>query len=139
MDYNDIQSGITQEHFINKAQLYLIETLLEKIKTRNAKILSIGCGDGNELKILKKHGAVDILDIDRKVIKLIPKEDYSKVYIHDVCTFKTKNKYDLIAGFDVLEHIKNDKKAINNIYKLLKKWRALYIHSTCTPNIIQCA
>jgi 2-polyprenyl-3-methyl-5-hydroxy-6-metoxy-1,4-benzoquinol methylase len=121
MDYKDRQAGVTQEYFTNRAQLFLIDAMLSKIRLQpGSKILSVGCGDGNELKVLSRYGTVDILDTDKKAISLIPKSSYSQAHLKSILDFSPKEKYDLVVAFDVLEHIEDDRKAIEKICSSLK-------------------
>lgn len=121
MDYKDMQAGVTQEYFTNRAQLFLIDAMLSKIRLQpGSRILSVGCGDGNELKVLSRYGLVDILDPDKKAISLIPKSSYSQAHLKSILDFSPKEKYDLVVAFDVLEHIEEDRKAVEKIYSALR-------------------
>jgi len=121
MDYKDRQSGLDENYFIARGQLYLIDMLFrKKIKpSRKLSILCVGCGDGNELKALNKYGSVDVLDIEEKAIKLIPRSSYVNAFIGDICQFKPSKKYDVVCGFDVLEHIEDDDTALERIHDAL--------------------
>lgn len=120
MDYKDRISGLGDDYFTPRGQLYLVDMLFRRMKPfRKLSILSIGCGDGNELEILNKYGSVDVLDKENKAIKLIPKSAYVNAFIEDICQFTSSKKYDVVCGFDVLEHIKDDDIALERIYDAL--------------------
>lgn len=121
MDYQDKLAGIDHDYFTNKGKLLLLDMLLKRInQVKNSSILSIGCGDGHELEVLKKYGSVDVIDINKRAIELIPKKLYSKAYLGDLCDTIIKKKYDLVIGLDILEHIRDDEEAVGKIHDLLR-------------------
>lgn len=85
-------------------------------------ILEVGFGLGSFTRILSKKGDVYAIDIDEKYLKQkkgkMPKYGYGDVE-KGRYFFKNK-KFNTIVCFNVLEHIKDDKKALRNIFKLLK-------------------
>lgn len=88
-------------------------------------ILEIGCGIGNFTKDLVKFGQVWAMDIDKSyVLKTKENSPLANVGLGNIETgeyfFKDK-KFDNIVCINVLEHIKDDKKALLNLYSLLKK------------------
>lgn len=89
------------------------------------EILEVGCGIGNFTQDLKKYGMVFAMDINPEYIKqtkLFIKDN--RVGLGDIekgkYFFKNK-KFDCIVCINVLEHINDDRKALKNMYKLLKK------------------
>ncbi len=125
MDYKDYLAGISKSNFWFRAKEDLISTLLQenlKSSRKNLKILSLGAGTGEELSLLGKFGDVYVVDIEKKALDLIPKKLYKEKKICDACNLVyTDNFFDLIVVFDVFEHIKNDKLAVNECRRVLKK------------------
>lgn len=102
---------------------------------RDKKVLEIGCGIGAFAKILKERGfdvqATDISSyILKKAKKNLPQIDFKVLDIEKGS--KEKNKYDYIFAFEVLEHLKNPLRAIENSKIMLKEGGAL-IFSTPYP------
>ncbi len=126
MDYKDYQAGKSEDSFWYRARRKLIQSLLRKTlsspKRKKLKILSIGVGTGDELKILNKFGKVYVLDINKKALDLVPKEFCYKKRLGDACklSFK-KDFFDVVVAFDVLEHISKHKSAIKEINRVLKR------------------
>lgn len=91
----------------------------------NGDILEVGCGIGNFTQLLKQYGKVWAIDIDNNYISQT-KESVNgqvKVGIGDIeigSYFFGSQKFDSIICLNVLEHINDDKKALENLYKLLK-------------------
>lgn len=102
---------------------------------KNKKVLDIACGTGyGSHMLLEKGGAeeVDGIDISPDVIQYA--NDNYKVnginfFADDLENNKINKKYDIITCFETIEHIKNHKKAINNLFGLLNDGGTLLISS----------
>lgn len=126
MDYKDYERGHSEEGFWFRAKHELIKTMLSNTPTKKSKsapkILNIGAGIGDDLKIINKFGEVYVVDIDKRAIKLVPKKLCYEKKVGDACKLPYKdNTFDMVLLYDVLEHIKNHKKAISEIHRVLKK------------------
>jgi len=97
---------------------YLIDKILKKLGKK--KFLEVGIGFGAFIEKLSKRGysgkGIDILDNVEDIVNV----DRSRVKIEkkDVLDLKDE-KYDLIMAFEVLEHIKEDKKTLEKMNELL--------------------
>lgn len=90
----------------------------------SGKILEVGCGTGNFTENLTKYGQVFAIDINKTYLnKLTSKLGESvKVGFGDIEKgkyFFKEQKFNSIVCLNVLEHIKKDKNAMENLYKLL--------------------
>ena len=122
MDYKDYQAGFKTNNFWFLKKTELISILLEKLNLpNNIKILNVGAGTGEDVLEIKKFGKVFVLDIDERPLSLIPDDLVEDKKIADACNIPYSDKmFDLVLSFDVLEHIENDKKAINEIQRVLR-------------------
>lgn len=99
---------------INQFKKYLIGDILE-----------IGCGIGNFTEYLFPYGTILAIDINKKYIRQTYKKLHEKVRVgfgdieEGKYFFKSKS-FDTIVCLNVLEHIENDSKALENIFNLLK-------------------
>lgn len=112
-------------YFRNKQ--YLINVLLSKSLAINPgsqnklKILSVGVGTGEELKLLNSYGDVFAIDINEKILTDANAFLCKELKICDICQVNYPASYfDLVVCFDVLEHIEDDQKAISEICRVLK-------------------
>lgn len=127
MDYTDYIDGQTGDFFWFKSKKELIHILLKKSKGKKLKILNIGAGTGADLEIISKFGETYIIDINRKALDLIPPNFYFEKKVCDATALPYGNDYfDIICSFDVFEHIKDDKKAVLEAYRVLKKGGFLF-------------
>lgn len=105
--------------------------------SKKAKIIvDAGCGNGIHARYLAKrllNTKIYALDIDRRLIRLnnqiLPSKNIFFIK-HDVTKPLAilKNKVDLLYCFDVLEHLMDFEKAINNFNSMIKKGGYLIIH-----------
>jgi 2-polyprenyl-3-methyl-5-hydroxy-6-metoxy-1,4-benzoquinol methylase len=119
---------LEKEYWWHQGRLHLIDEMINKHHPDKSerKILEVGCGTGETTRHLKKYGDVVGIDISEEAIKYGRLNGLKNIINSDIVTIENneelKNKkFDLIFALDVLEHIQNDKKAIKNINKLLKK------------------
>lgn len=99
---------------------------LDKFKQfLNGEILEVGCGIGNFTKTLVDYGRVWAIDINKDYVTQTRRKVDGKAQVGfgDVESgeyfFKSK-KFDSIVCLNVLEHIKDDQLALNNLFNLLK-------------------
>lgn len=107
-------------HYINKE--------IEKSKNK-LKILEIGAGAGNILAQFKDKAEVIALDPDDSAIEYCKKRGITKTIKKTLETYKPKpGSIDIVIAADVIEHIKDDKKAVKKIWEMLKKDGLLIVH-----------
>ena len=91
----------------------------------NSSILEIGCGDGYGTSFLAKHfKQVEAIDISKEAI-----QKAKAIYKLDNCNFSVStgeklnfpdNSFDAIVSFHVIEHVKNVRKYLKEIKRVLK-------------------
>ena len=109
---------ITPTHLYRR---YLVDKLvLDKID-KPFKFLEIGCGSGEFAAHLAKHGNYGLaLDISSEAIKLAKiKLKGSGVSAISSDFHKITDQYDYVFCFEVIEHLKDDKKAFKKIFSLV--------------------
>lgn len=125
MDYKDYLAGKSESNFWFRSRRDLIDFLLKNYLHnlhKKLKILSIGAGTGDELYPLNKFGEIYVIDIEKRALDLIPSGLYKEKKICDARNISYPDGFfDLVVAFDVFEHIKNDKSAVNEAYRVLKK------------------
>ncbi|MFH1586986.1 MAG: class I SAM-dependent methyltransferase [Candidatus Diapherotrites archaeon] len=88
---------------------------------KKLKILDAGCGTGASIEFLKEFGEVTGMDISPKAMAFCKKKGLKNVSNGDIRNMPFRNnEFDLVVGLDVLEHVKENKKAISEFNRVLK-------------------
>lgn len=111
--------SMSQAVWYNKWTVKKFESFLK------GDILEIGCGIGNFTNFLKKFGNVWAIDIVDSYIKQTSQIEGGGINagfgdIEKGEYFFKDRKFDSVVCLNVLEHIKDDKRALKNIHELLK-------------------
>ncbi|MBU5688573.1 MAG: class I SAM-dependent methyltransferase [Candidatus Aenigmarchaeota archaeon] len=135
--------------FLNKiASFYIIFFSYENIKSKkiikkyrkkikNKLILDVGCGYGIFSKNISYFAkSVDAIDIDNKILKNSIKRKNINYFNIDINEYNTKNKYDFITCFHVIEHIKDDKFAFKKMVSLTKDNGYIFISTPHKKSIM---
>jgi ubiquinone/menaquinone biosynthesis C-methylase UbiE len=121
----------------NPVQKYLIErfyvAFIEEIKKRNPKtVLDVGCGEGFTLERLRKQNIGEKLEgIDfLKTAIEIGKKDHPKLILKVASAYDLPyqdNSFDLLICSEVLEHLDDPKKALDEIHRVTRKYAVLSV------------
>lgn len=123
--YFNTYYNLERSHWWFKARLEILESLLDLYlvkEKKNIKILNTGVATGATTKMLEKYGNVTSLEYDQECCNFL-KNELNIDVINGSLTqlpFK-KESFDLVCAFDVIEHIKQDDLAIDEIKRVLKK------------------
>ena len=102
-------------------RIIIKDILIKNFKKNSLEILDWGCGTGKNYFLLKEFGNVLGVDSSQHYININKKKGIlNVVQTNDINEFKSDIYFDLITNFDVLEHIKNDKKYLEKVNHLLK-------------------
>ena len=115
----------------------LFRAYVESVPFIRGDVLELGCGEGRGIDLInqkaKTFTAVDKIDsVITKLKEKYPMNKYIKSSFPPLSIFDD-NSFDTIISFQVIEHIKNDKLFVKEIYRLLKKGGNALI---TTPNIL---
>ncbi|MCV2508660.1 MAG: bifunctional 2-polyprenyl-6-hydroxyphenol methylase/3-demethylubiquinol 3-O-methyltransferase UbiG [Candidatus Lightella neohaematopini] len=139
-DWWNINGNFRLLHKINPIRLHYIITNVGDLNNKN--ILDVGCGGGILSESMALEGAnVTGIDISSKLINIAKSHmDINKLkinYIQQTIEEHTnyhKNKYDIITCMEVLEHINQPIKLINQCSKLVKPGGKVFF-STINRNL----
>lgn len=130
-EYNKYHKNTTvQKKLISKNNFTyrIIASVVNNYLSENQQILDIGCGAGTlAFYMADKHNQVLGIDISKQAIKKC-KESARILHLpslsFEIMDFPKETptkRFDLITCTEVLEHLGDDKLAVAQIYKLLKK------------------
>jgi SAM-dependent methyltransferase len=110
-------SAQEQDHWWFVARRAIIDSLVRTniALPADARILEAGCGTGGNLALLVQYGALDAMEYDAGARALAASRGLCRVVagaLPDAIGFGD-TRYDLIALFDVLEHIEEDEASLS--------------------------
>jgi ubiquinone/menaquinone biosynthesis C-methylase UbiE len=109
-------------------RLSIVDSLLSKFDKKNEnKILNIGCGTGGTIPILEKYGEVVNVDISSEALKFLRQKGYKGTKVSGNGLPFEDNEFDFVVALDVLEHIDQDREALNEWHRVLKPGGQLMI------------
>ena len=105
-----------------KARLSILENYCQAIITNpDMKILNVGAATGATSEMLSKYGKVTSLEYDEFCCKFLKEKTGIEAINASLTELPFENNsYDIICALDVIEHIENDNKAVEEIYRVLK-------------------
>lgn len=136
--------NFTGEYFIPGKSGERIEAdHLERYKfackfAKGKSVLDIACGVGYAGPMFIQSGAVSYygVDINDKLVEYAKDNFASELIgysVGNICTFKIDKKFDLISCFETIEHIRDYKTAIKNLYDMLNPGGTLLVSSPNRP------
>lgn len=117
-----------------------LKRCLESLINCSGKVLEIGCGAGRMVKNLKFHCPnIEIYgcDISYQAIHkaLRDTQQGANFAVADVQNLPyVDESFDIVVGFDIIEHVPNVRRTIAETYRVLKKRGLFHLHAPCEGN-----
>ncbi len=110
-----------EKHFWFLARKEFILQNFSKYILKDNKIIEIGAGTGNVSRYLKENGYenISVGEMHLNGLKYAKSYGMEDCYQFDLLNTPFENEFDVVNMFDVLEHIEDDDKALENVYKML--------------------
>ncbi len=112
------------EHWWFTGRRAVLKAVIERYARlpAQARILEAGCGTGGNLELLKTFGAVDAIEPDEEAAGMAAAASGLPVVRTGLPALEgfSGRSYDLVAMFDVLEHVEDDAGALRALRERLK-------------------
>lgn len=117
-------ADLDQRHWWYVGRRRILASLVERLARppAGARILEVGCGTGHNLAMLQTFGEVDAVELDESVRAIAEGRLGRTVMSGSLPQLEgvRDRHYDLIAAFDVIEHIADDDSALAAIARKLR-------------------
>lgn len=85
------------------------------------EILDVGCGTGENIRILGPYGRVTGLDISEDAFHFAQERGFIRLVRGSAAALPFPDaSFDLVSSLDVMEHIPDDKAALGEVFRVLK-------------------
>lgn len=130
MDFNDdfnaegidYHSKLESNHFWYVARREFIVKKFLKFISMESKIIEIGAGTGHMSRELIKSGYKNFAvgEMHLNGLRYAKQNHIEECYQFDLLRTPFKEEFDIVCMFDVLEHIQDEKSALENVNNMLK-------------------
>ena len=122
--------------FVSRRRILLV--LLRKLLPRSGdlEILDAGCGTGINLTYLEEFGRVTGVDDSEEAIRFCRKRGNRTLVAADLRALPlSADRFDLVTALDVIEHIDEDAKALQNLVRVTRPGGHLLITVPAVPGL----
>jgi SAM-dependent methyltransferase len=119
----DMMVEVEKKHWWFRVKRELLVLLVKRFlkKHKNNRILDIGCGTGLNSEVLQEFGEVYSVDPSLKALDFCRDKGLKNVLVGKVEELPfTDSIFDMVIALDVIEHVKDDVGAVNEIRRVLK-------------------
>jgi len=112
------------------AKIKIIEEMLRSTPKKHETVLDLGCGVGWCISSLSKFGTVIALEISKNKLKTAKKNHGQGGFILGDAQYLPfrRNSFDVVVIKDVLEHIMDDRRVINEVSQVSKSGSSLVLY-----------
>jgi SAM-dependent methyltransferase len=134
-------ASVENEHFWFRTRNEVIRSLVSQIVEsfpRGYRVLEIGCGTGNVLRVLGKacqQGKVIGSDLFLGGLRFAKERVSSPLVQADLHALPFESKFYLIGLFDVIEHIPDDEEVLDYLYRMISPAGYLFITVPAHPSL----
>ena len=126
-DYNakglDFHYQIEEKHFWFVSRREFILSCFERFINKESEIIEIGAGTGNITRELMKNGYknISVGEMHMNGLRYARSYGIANCFQFDLLRTPFEDEFDVVCMFDVLEHVPDEKLALENVKIMLKK------------------
>lgn len=130
----DQTAAVEHRHWWYRARKTIFQHILSQLNLpRPAKILDIGCGTGEDFRILQPFGKVVGVDAFTPAVEYCTKQGFECIQADATSLPFANDSFNLVTCLDVLTCIENDKKAVDEAIRVCKKGGLILFTAGANP------
>jgi SAM-dependent methyltransferase len=107
--------------WLKRNRARLVATMVEKYAPKRAlEMLEVGAGMGQNVPALARLGAVDVEEVNEGALAHLRQLSGVRAVFTDPIPFQPKRDYDVVCALDVVEHLAEDRAALDWLTGLLR-------------------
>ncbi len=123
-------------HFWHNGRKRILYNLIRDNYVEGDRLIELGCGSGNVVEYINRRGIpLEGGDIFMDAITFARRKSQARFFRIDLNALPFRDEYDAVGLFDVLEHIEDDRKVLENIRNALKSKGMLFITVPAGKNL----
>ena len=119
-----VEAAVEANHWWFVGRRRLFSDIIKSSGLRfDAEILDVGTGTGSNLRMLRELGFSHVTGIDQspEAVRFCAQKGFPNVRIGDVCDLPFEDdRFDFILATDIIEHIDDDGKAMQELRRVLR-------------------
>lgn len=122
-DTYQLMREIEDGHWWFVARRKIIRAILDRLDLPvQAELLEVGCGTGGNIALLNRFGVVTCIEQDNTAAKMARDRNIAPVFFGELPAElpELSRQFDVVALFDVLEHVNEDQASLHALAALLK-------------------
>lgn len=128
---------IEKEHWWYSARLEILMHFLEERldMSRPIRSLDVGCGTGAALEMFSRRFEAYGLDPSPQAIEFCRKRGLENLFLGELTEYPARDQFDLVTFLDVLEHVEDDRGALQAAHRILGEGGKLLITVPAFPSL----
>ncbi len=110
-----------EQNWLNRGRVCLLKNLLGSVNNPKAPLLDFGAGSGHAIATLTAYGDVDAIELAPEAQDYLKQKPVRHIYTEGLPHAQIDEKYGVIVGLEVLEHIEDEVAAVDWIDAHLKE------------------
>jgi SAM-dependent methyltransferase len=119
-----VEAEVEQTHWWFSGRRELFAREIERLSLpKTSPVLDVGTSTGTNLRVLREIGFRDVvgLDVSEAAIRFCELKGLGSVRQGDICSMPFPDaSFDLVLATDIIEHIEDDRQAVQEIVRILR-------------------
>ena len=128
-DQFELDAALAEDHWWWVARRAILARVMDRLigPGTDRRVLEVGCSTGSNLPMLRRYGRVRAIEAHRPAVDCCRRRHPTIPVVHGRIPDPLDGRFDVICLFDVLEHIADDRRALDWIDEHLAPGGTLFL------------